>query len=108
MRYFTFIFCCTLFLTSCFKELDINLDFEGQEMVVRGTISPQDGAIIQVSHTLDPTGIYLFDTLDFNINNAIVLLYANDTLLQQIPYSGEAGIYSHKNLDFKMGIAYQK
>jgi len=93
-------------LTGCFKTLDFNLDFEGEQIVVRGTISPQDGAIIQVSHTLDPTGTYLFYNLDFNINNAVVLLYADDTLLRQIPYSGEDGLYRHKNLDLKMEVAY--
>ncbi len=105
-KIFYFFFFTIFFLTGCFKELDFNLDFQGQEIVVRGTISPQDGAIIQVSHTLDPTGTYLFDTLDFNLDNAVVILYANNTLLEQIPYSGNDGLYCHKNLDLEMGIAY--
>ncbi|MFK7982659.1 MAG: DUF4249 family protein [Saprospiraceae bacterium] len=95
-----------LFLTNCFKDLDYDLDFEGQEIVIRGTISPQDGAIIQVSHTLDPEGTYFFDTLDLNINNAIVKLYANDTLLQQISYSGKNGLYLEEDLTLNRNVAY--
>ena len=95
-----------IMLTGCFKTLDFNLDFEGEKIVVRGTLSPQDGAIIQISHTLDPTGTYLFDTLNLNLDNAIVELYANDVLLQQIPYSEENERYIAKNLTLSTDAAY--
>jgi len=95
-----------LFLTSCFETLDFDLDFEGEKIVIRGTISPQDGAIIQVSHTLNPEGTYLFDTLNLNLDNAIVELYANDVLLQQIPYSEEKERYIASNLTLSTDAAY--
>lgn len=95
-----------IIFTSCIKTLDLPLDFEGEKIVVRGSISPQDGAIIQVSHTLNPEGTYLFDTLDINLDNAIVELYANDVLLQQIPYSEEKERYVASNLTLSTGAAY--
>ncbi len=81
------------FLIGCFKTLDFDLDFEGEKIVVRGTISPQDGAIIQVSRTLNPEGTYFLDSLDIFLENATVKLYENDVFLQQIAYSGEDGFY---------------
>lgn len=105
MRNFILLFYC-LVLTGCFKNLDIDLDFKGEKIVVRGTISPQDGAIVQISHTLDPQGTYYFDSLDIYLDNAIVKLYANDSLLQQLTYSGDEGRYSSKTLNLKMNIGY--
>ena len=95
-----------LFLTGCLKTLDFDLDFEGEKIVVRGTISPQDGIIIQVSHTLNPAGTYFLDSLDIFLDNAVVKLYENDTLLKQIAYSGEGGFYNRKDLNLKVGVAY--
>lgn len=101
------IFCYfLLLLTSCFKTLDFNLDFEGEKIVVRGTISPQDGAIIQISHTLNPEGTYFFDSLDIFLDSAIVKLYENDVFLQQIAYSEGDGFYRNKALNLKMDVDY--
>jgi len=94
------------FLTGCFKTLDFDLDFEGEKIVVRGTISPQDGAIIQVSHTLNPEGTYFLDSLDIFLDNATVKLYEDDVFLQQIVYSGEDGFYRNNDLNLKMEVAY--
>jgi len=103
-----FFFICIIcfFLSSCFKELDFNLDFEGEKIVVRGTISPQDGVLIQVSRTLNPEGTYFLDSLDIFLDNAIVKLYENDTFLQQITYSGENGFYRNETLNLKMEMDY--
>ena len=96
------IFC----LTGCFKELDFNLNFEGEKIVIKGTISPQDGAIIQLNHTLNPEGTYYHDSVDIYIDNAIVQLYENDVLLKTLPYSGEEGFYRDNSIDLKLEAEY--
>jgi len=98
-----YILVTIIMLTSCFKTLDFDLDFEGEKIVVRGTISPQDGAIIQVSHTLNPEGTYFLDSLDIFLENATVKLYENDVFLQQI---GEDGFYRNNDLNLKMEVNY--
>jgi len=80
-----------LLLVSCSKYIEFSPPYEGDKLVINGYISPNEGARIKITHSINPVGQYLrSDSL--LVKDALVTLYENGVKLIELKYQGK-GIY---------------
>lgn len=82
------LFMLVLVCFSCAKELDINLNPPPSKLVVKGTLSPQRGLVVQVFHTLNPYDWFYRDSMEHFVENAEIHIFHHDTLLDETIYLG--------------------
>lgn len=77
-------------LYACNKRVDnFELEYSGDQLVLFGNISNQQGVTVYLTHTLPPTGEYYFDEIEIEVSGAIIVLFENDiavdTLIELTP-----------------------
>ena len=81
----------TFLLVSCAKYIEFSPPYQGYKIVINGYISPNEGAKIKITHSINPVGKYLrSDSL--LVKDASVALYENDGKLIDLRYVGK-GFY---------------
>lgn len=99
-----FIILIVLINISCEKELDSNF-INNKEIVIHGFINPDSIVKINVSFTY-PENINTPDTNDIFINDAICLLYENNTFIDTLNYT-KNGFYICNNFKPTTNNAYK-
>lgn len=98
------IFCIGLvYLLSCQKELNIELPFEGQKLVVESFLSPDEIITLKLNKTYPVTGK---NVVIVGIINAKVDLYENNKLLETLKYQNKGRYFSENNTKPKIGYSY--
>lgn len=80
----------SLLYFSCAKELDIDLEVPESQIVLKGTLSPQHGLLIQVFQTLNPYEWIYRDSSAHYIENGVIEIYHHDTLIDRCHYLGDS------------------
>lgn len=63
-------------LYACNKRVDnFELEYSGDQLVLFGNISNQQGVTVYLTHTLPPTGEYYFDEIEIEVSGAIIMLF---------------------------------
>lgn len=83
-----------MLLNSCSKEIDYELNFEGEKIVVNSFFSSNDGFEAFVSKTASPNGTVIFDSL--KLNDAIIIVYENDIPFDTLQSLGEGHYQGNK------------
>jgi hypothetical protein len=73
-------------LSSCEREIDYLYKVDNDKLVITGSISPQEGVKIKVTHSIQPTGTYFYKDSIF-IANAEVFLIINDSNSIKLRYT---------------------
>jgi len=81
----------TILLVSCSKYIDFSPPYEGDKIVINGYISPNEGAKIKITHSINPVGKYLWSDSLFVID-ASASLFENGIKLIDLKYVGK-GFY---------------
>lgn len=84
-----FIFYLTLFILtiSCSKEINYELSFEGEKIVVNSFFSSNIGFVGSVSKTVSPTGEILYDNL--KLNDALFIVFENGSPFDTLQSIGD-------------------
>jgi hypothetical protein len=82
--------CLLIAAGACRRDIDYDLAYEGDRLVVNGLISPQQTAAVSVSRSNAPSGQA---PPDLSVTGATVLLYENAVLLEQLVH-GQRGQYA--------------
>jgi Domain of unknown function (DUF4249) len=100
----------TLFIISFFltfacreKEIEYDLPFEGEKLVVIGILNPDEPFIIKVSHTWSSTGIVPKNTF---VSDAIVNILEDGKLKERLAFDKEGSYVSNKNTKPLLGHKY--
>ena len=80
-----------LLLVSCSKDIDFSPPYEGDKIVINGYISPNEGAKIKITHSINPVGKYLLSD-SLLVKDAFAVLYENGVKLADLKYAGK-GFY---------------
>ena len=97
-----------LLLVSCSKEIDFSPPYEGDKIVINGYISPNEGAKIKITHSINPVGVRLFaDSLI--VKDAITSLYENGAKLADLKYAGKGfyGLQDSPEIELLAGHKYK-
>jgi Domain of unknown function (DUF4249) len=92
-----------LFLACREKEIEYELPFEGEKLVVIGVLNPDESFNVKVSHTWTPTGIVPKNTF---VNDATVIVLENGKLREQLMLDKEGKYVSSKGLKPLLGQKY--
>lgn len=82
----------TSLLVSCSKYIEFAPPYEGDKIVVNGHLSPNEGAKIKITHSINPVGNYLYSD-SLLVKDASVSLYENGVKLVDLKSVGK-GFYS--------------
>lgn len=80
-----------LLLISCSKYIDFSPPYEGDKIVINGYLSPNEGAQIKITHSINPVGKYLLSD-SLIVKNAVATIYENGVKLIDLRYQGK-GFY---------------
>ena len=90
-------------LNSCReRELSVEFPYEGDRMVVYCLLNPTEVVSVRVSKTYPPTGKVVYDDID----EAEVLLYENDKLVERLAYTNKGIYQSSSHFKPKGGYVY--
>jgi Domain of unknown function (DUF4249) len=91
-------------MSSCKQFYDYNANYDGDKLVVNGTIEANVGVSVALSKTQSPSG--LIQNEGFNVKNGRVWLYQNDTLVAEMTLDNK-GKYMIDKLKPQAGKAYR-
>jgi hypothetical protein len=104
MKVFFFFFFMLLIHTSCVKQLDYQVPFEGARLVVIGVLSPKEIVSLQLSKTFPVTGKQLY--VDQLVGNAHVQLFENGNAIESLQHDTNGKYISISGFKPKAGNAY--
>ena len=81
-----------LLLVSCTKYIEFSPPYEGDKIVINGYLSPNEGARIKITHSINPVGKYLLSD-SLLVKDASAALYEIGIKLIDLEYKGN-GFYS--------------
>jgi hypothetical protein len=93
----------SILLFSCEKELDIDLPYDGDKLVVFGVLCPDKIITIKLTKTVPPTGL---NELGEGVNNAIVKLFEEGKMVEILKYTSKGDYVSPSNFMPKVGKKY--
>lgn len=88
VRKFIQLLSVILLLVSCSKYIEFSPPYEGDKIVINGYISPNEGAKIKITHSINPVGKYLWSDSLFVID-ASASLFENGIKLIDLKYAGK-------------------
>jgi hypothetical protein len=92
-----------LFLACREKEIEYELPFEGEKLVVIGVLNPDESFKVKVTHTWTPTGIIPKNTF---VDDATVNILEDGKLKEQLVLEKEGNYISIKGLKPLLGHKY--
>ena len=98
------LFIVVVSTVSCKKYYDYNANYNGDKLVVNGTIEANVGVTISLSKSQSPAGIIPLQ--EFNIKNGRVWLYQNDTLVAEMTRNSK-GKYTIEQFKPQEGKVYR-
>jgi hypothetical protein len=102
LAYFLAISIFVLF-GSCEKKLDIELPYQGKELVIFSFLSPDDVVAVKVDRTYPPTGDITFEE---GIETAEVAFYENGIFLENLVHTSKGNYLSPSGIKPKEGNVY--
>ncbi len=81
----------TFLIVSCTKFIEFTPPYEGDKIVINGYLSPNEGAKIKITHSINPVGKYLLSD-SLLVKDAIATLFENGVKLVDLKYQGK-GLY---------------
>lgn len=88
---------------SCEKELNIELPYNGNKLVIFGVLSPDKIVSIKLSKTIPPTGLNEFGK---GIDNATVKFFEDGKIVEILKYTSKGEYVSTNNFMPKIGKKY--
>lgn len=98
-----FIVSFILFLACREKEIEYELPFEGEKLVVIGVLNPDEFFNVRVTHTWTPTGIIPKNTF---VDDATVNILEDGKLKEQLVFEKEGNYISKKGIKPLLGHKY--
>jgi hypothetical protein len=91
-------------ISSCKKYYEYNANYDGDKLVVNGTIEANIGVAITLSKSQSPAGIIKKE--GFNVKNGRIWLYQNDTLVSEMTLNAKEK-YTINNFSPQVGKTYK-
>lgn len=88
IRKYIHLLSVTLLLVSCTKYIEFSPPYEGDKIVINGYLSPNEGARIKITHSINPVGKYLWSD-SLIVKDAVAALYENGVKLIDLEYTGK-------------------
>lgn len=97
-----------LLLVSCSKYIEFSPPYEGDKLVINGYISPNEGAKIKITHSINPVGKYLLSD-SLIVKDATAALYENGVKLIDLEYVGKGfyGLQDSPAIELLAGHSYK-
>lgn len=95
-------------LVSCTKYIEFSPPYEGDKVVINGYLSPNEGAKIKITHSINPVGKYLrSDSLI--VKDAVAAIYENGVKLIDLEYTGKGfyGLPASPSVELLAGHKYK-
>lgn len=87
---FGLLYILAVLCIGCAKDLGIDLEPPPARLIVKGTLSPQRGLVVQVFQTLNPYEWIYRDSNAHYVENAVIEIYRHDTLIDRCHYLGDS------------------
>ncbi len=95
MRHFIFYLFLIILTISCSKEINYELDFEGERIVVNSFFSSNNGFAGSVSKTVSPTGETIYENL--KLDNALFVVFENGSPFDTLQFLGDGWYEGRKH-----------
>ncbi|WP_170254826.1 DUF4249 family protein, partial [Phaeodactylibacter luteus] len=95
MRHFIFYLFLIILTSSCSKEINYELDFEGERIVVNSFFSSNNGFAGSVSKTVSPTGETIYENL--KLDNALFVVFENGSPFDTLQFLGDGWYEGRKH-----------
>ena len=97
-----------LLLVSCSKYIEFLPPYEGDKIVINGYLSPNEGAKIKITHSINPVGKYLLSD-SLLIKDASAALYENGIKMIDLKYGGKGfyGLPDSPSVELRAGNKYK-